>query len=119
MAFCTLLNFMLIFVIVTIMFGVGMIGGIPAWYRNIRENRSTCIDMKYASDADKWDPEKGTPRKMLDRHMWNLARTVQGDDPQFRQNLQTKTAECAQVNSGEEDPKNNSGEEDPKNNSGL
>jgi hypothetical protein len=74
--------------------------------------------MKYASDADKWDPEKGTPRKMLDRHMWNLARTVQGDDPQFRQNLQTKTAECAQVNSGEDDPKNNSGEDDPKNNSG-
>jgi len=97
MAFCIFLNFVLIVVIVTIMFGVGMLGGIPAWYRNIRENRSNCIDMKYASDAGKWDLEKGTPKKTLDRHMWNFARITQGHDPEFNQNLQTKTAECAQV----------------------
>lgn len=95
MILCTFMNIVLIIVIATIMFGAGMFGGIPAWYRNIREGRSNCVDMKYANDVNKWDTKQGMPQHYPDKHLWNLAQTVQGDDSNFKQKLQTKMVECA------------------------
>jgi len=95
MGLCTFLNMVLIVVIATFIFGIGMMGGLPSWYRNIREGRSNCTDMQYANDATKWDFEKGVPVKPLDTHVWNLAQSVQGDVVRFKQNLQTKHTECA------------------------
>lgn len=94
MTLCTVLNLVLIATIVMIMFGIGMLGGIPRWYRDIREGNSTCDDMKYANDAKQWDVAKIRPKKKLDRYIWDLAQTVQGDDPAFIINLNAKIAEC-------------------------
>jgi hypothetical protein len=94
MVLCTFINLVLIVVIATFVFGIGMVGGLPSWYRNIRQGRSNCTDVQYANDATKWDSEKGGPVKPLDTQLWNLAQSVQGDVASFKQNLQTKQTEC-------------------------
>lgn len=95
MVFSEFLNIVLIVSLVLIVFGLGFMGGLPAWYKNIRENRSNCEDIKYANDASKWHPQKGEPKKNLDKRIWDLTKTLQGNDPRFSTNLAAKAAECA------------------------
>jgi hypothetical protein len=85
----------LILVIFVILYGLGFVGGIPAWYRNIRTNRGNCEDVKYAKDTNKWNDQIGEPKPKFDKHSWDLAQYVQGDDPRFRTHLSAKSTECS------------------------
>jgi len=98
MVFAALLNIILIGVLVTILFGLGFMGGIPAWYKNIRENRANCDDVQYANDSSKWNPDKQEPKNDLDKYQWTIARTFQGKDPRFETNLEIKAEECDTLN---------------------
>lgn len=94
MVLCAFLNIILLAVIITLIFGLGMLGGIPTWYKNIRENRINCDDIKYANDASKWNVQKEEPKDDMSKRAWNFAKYIQGNDPRFKQNIQTKATQC-------------------------
>jgi hypothetical protein len=95
MVFCALTNLILLTVLVGLLFGLGYLGGLPAWYRNMRDNRANCEDLEYARDPNKWNAPKNEPKKDLDKRIWNFARSLQGNDSRFQTNLASKTIECA------------------------
>ena len=94
MVFCALTNLILLTVLAALLFGLGYLGGLPAWYRNVRENRANCDDLEYARDPKKWDAPKSEPKTNLDKRVWGCARSMQGRDQRFRTNLSSKTLEC-------------------------
>lgn len=90
---CTLVNVLLIFVILGFIFGLGYIGGIPKWYKDVRTNRMNCVDVKRTQDPTFWN--NGVPVNAMDKAAWDMTIHLQGHDPQFQTNLDAKLKECS------------------------
>ena len=59
---CTLISIMLFLSLTVLLFGLGFFGGVPTWYKNVRQNRANCDDLAYSKDSTKWDSSKGEPK---------------------------------------------------------
>ena len=91
---CTLISVLLFTMLMVLLFGLGFFGGVPLWYKNIRQKRANCEDLGFSKDSSKWDNAKGEPKQKLDKALWNLTMYVQGPDERFTENLAAKSAEC-------------------------
>jgi hypothetical protein len=91
---CTLISLFLFTMLMVLLYGLGFFGGVPMWYKNIRQKRANCEDLAFAKDSTKWDQTKGEPKKTLDKASWDLTMYVQGHDERFTDNLAIKSSEC-------------------------
>ena len=91
---CALISFVLFTALAVLLYGLGFFGGVPMWYKNVRQKRANCDDLAFAKDSAKWDPSKGEPKKTFDKASWDLTMYVQGHDDRFKEHLETKSAEC-------------------------
>jgi len=86
------MNVLLTFVILGFVFALGYLGGIPKWYKDVRMNRMNCVDVKKTKDPIFWN--NGAPVNAMDKVAWDMTMQIQGYDPQFQTNLDTKLVEC-------------------------
>lgn len=90
----TLISLVLFTALMVLLFGLGFFGGVPMWYKNIRQKRANCDDLAFAKDSTKWDQSKGKPKQTLDKAFWDLTMYVQGHDDRFTEYLAEKSSEC-------------------------
>lgn len=82
----------LLLILLVLVFGLGFLGGLPKWYRDVRENRLNC------TDAQKDYLDEGKKLSLIPKTMMHLTRYVQGDtDDSFREKIGRKRNECLKV----------------------
>lgn len=91
---CSFISLLLFTMLMVLLYGLGFFGGVPMWYKNVRQKRANCEDIAFAKDSTKWNNEKGEPKQPFDKASWDLTMYVQGNDDRFTENLTTKSSEC-------------------------